>query len=83
MRHCPRGGGVGGPFWRLVYSNPLERHRVNVLLAIFVRIFDSEFNEALALVHKASHLLNLITRKQAIFIFELRIFIEQLRNCCT
>ena len=62
MRHCPRGGGVGGPFWRLVHLNPLERNQVIVLLVIFVRIFDSEINETLlALVNKASHLMNLIT----------------------
>ena len=61
MRHCLRGGGVGGPFWRLIYSKPLERNQVNVILAIFVRVLDSEINVILALVHKANHFWNLIT----------------------
>ena len=49
--------GPAGPFWRLVYSNRLERSKVNELLAIFVRVFDSKINVTLALVHRANHLL--------------------------
>ena len=61
MRHCPRGGGVGGLFWRLVYLNQLVRNQLNVLLVIFVRILDSEINVILALVHLVNHFLNFIT----------------------